>query len=152
MNKFKNLRPKLQVIDGRPMASSLEMARDFGLAHIHLLGIVETVRLMRWERCGKDDLVDATCVDAQGLAQPMVWISHDGFYRLLIGLSGRRAQQCAAAYMMAFGEHARPDAGGAPAPWSDTVPAARFPDAVPMHGELSRAMDLLDALSHQTRH
>ncbi len=148
MPSLKSPKPRLDVIDGRPMACSLALAADFGVAHSHLLGLAEAVRLLRPHTRFDEDFVPAQSTDAQGHAQPALRISHRGFTNLLIGLSGRQAQRCFAVYTMAFEDlQAELDAG----PPGNTR-APQPPRSAPMDGHVAQAMDLLDALSPQARH
>lgn len=96
------IQPHLQVLDGVPMASSVLLARDFGVRHPRVMRLVaHAVRLV----AGSDEeraFRSGSFTDRRGRTRPMAHLSRDGFSYVLTGLEGPRARECAAAYFRAF--------------------------------------------------
>ena len=79
----------LEVVNGRVMVSSLQVAEHFGKRHdnilrdIKRLEIPEDFRLLNFE--------ESSYVNQQGKEQPMYLMTRDGFTLLVMGFTGPRA-------------------------------------------------------------
>ncbi len=94
--------PRLQVLDGLPMASSVLLAKDFGVRHARVLRLVLHATRLVAGSAEERAFRPGSFIDARGRNRPMAYLSRDGFGYVLTGLEGPRARECAAAYFRAF--------------------------------------------------
>lgn len=115
----KPVKPRLTVIDGRVITTSLAVAEYFGVEHLAVLTGIRNLE------CSKEfhesHFALADCADADGKRQPVIRMTRGGF-ELWVSASvgtGKKARAAAAAYLEAFGmvEEARlfPTVGMRPA-------------------------------------
>lgn len=96
------LQPHLQVLDGVPMASSVLLAKDFGVRHQRVLRLVVHATRLVAGSAEERAFRSGTFTDRRGRTRPMAHLSRDGFGYVLTGLEGPRARECASAYFRAF--------------------------------------------------
>lgn len=115
----KPVKPRLTVIDGRVITTSLAVAEYFGVEHWAVLTAIRNLECSKEFRESHFALAD--CADADGKRQPVIRMTRGGF-ELWVSASvgtGKKARAAAAAYLEAFGmvEEARqfPTVGMQPA-------------------------------------
>jgi Rha family phage regulatory protein len=92
--------PQLTIVNGRPVATSLNVADVFGKRHdnvvraIKRLDIPKEFNLLNFE--------EITYIDDMGRNQPMYHITRDGFTLLAMGFTGKEAMRFKLAYIEAF--------------------------------------------------
>jgi Rha family phage regulatory protein len=96
------LQPHLQILDGAPMASSVQLARDFGVRHPRVMRLVAHAMRLVAGSAEERAFRSGSFTDRRGRTRPMAHLSRDGFGYVLTGLEGPRARECAAAYFRAF--------------------------------------------------
>lgn len=96
------VKPCLQVLDGLPMASSVLLAKDFGVRHARVLRLVTHATRLVAGSAEERAFRPGSFIDPRGRTRPMAYLSRDGFGYVLTGLEGPRARECAAAYFRAF--------------------------------------------------
>lgn len=92
----------VDLIDGRPITTSLNIARNFEKRHTDVLRAISKLG------CSQDfsqrNFESADYVDAQGKPRRAYRITRDGFAFLAMGFTGARAAQWKEAYIRAFNE------------------------------------------------
>ena len=90
-----------EIINGRPMISSLDVARRFGKRHDNFIRKIENsysynrmIRLLKIEA--------ANYKDQQGKFRKMYYLTKDAFSYLVMGLTGKEADKWKWAYIEAF--------------------------------------------------
>ena len=96
------IQPCLQILDGVPMASSVLLAKDFGVRHARVLRLVMHATRLVAGSAEERAFRPGSLTDPRGRTGPMAYLSRDGFGYVLTGLEGPRARECAAAYFRAF--------------------------------------------------
>jgi len=96
------IQPRLQVLDGVAMASSVQLARDFGVRHPRVMRLVAHAMRLVAGSAEERAFRSGTFTDRRGCTRPMAHLSRDGFGYVLTGLEGPHARECAAAYFRAF--------------------------------------------------
>lgn len=93
--------PVLAVVDGTPTTTSVDVARQFGKQHLH---VMERIRALIPELPEKHQsdfrLVDY--IDAKGENRPAYELNRDGFVVLAMGFTGKKALGFKLAYIDAF--------------------------------------------------
>jgi len=91
---------KLEVINGHPMASSIDVAKTFGKLHKNVIRDIERLEVPRnWAGLNFEP---GSYADAQGQMRPMVNMTRDGFTILAMGFTGSKAMRFKIAYIEAF--------------------------------------------------
>lgn len=84
------------------MASSLLLAKDFGVRHARVLRLVTHATRLVAGSAEERAFRAGSFTDRRGRVRPMAYLSRDGFGYVLTGLEGPHARECAAAYFRAF--------------------------------------------------
>lgn len=90
----------LDLVDGRPVATSLNIAEVFGKRHDRVLRAIENMEIPANFR--RPNFGEASYVDAQGKSRRMFTMTRDGFTLLAMGFTGKAAMQFKIAYIEAF--------------------------------------------------
>jgi Rha family phage regulatory protein len=102
MNAEMGTKPKLQIVDGRPMTTSLTVAEHFGKRHKNVLRDIEGLRAQVSEDFGRLNFEPSSYLNEQKKPQPMYRLSRDGFAMLAMGFTGTAAVKWKEAYIRAF--------------------------------------------------
>jgi len=100
--------PRLDLVNGRPVATSLNVAEVFGKQHQHVIRAIKNLTNdIDAPNFGEPDFSrsnfgPSSYVDERGKAQPMYQITRDGFTLLAMGFTGKAAMQFKLAYIDAF--------------------------------------------------
>jgi len=94
--------PKVEVIDGRVVTTSLAIAEYFGKLHKHILRDIREAEVPDLFRESNFGLT--YYLDQQSKKQPMYHVTKDGFIFLVMGFTGREAAQIKVAYITAFNQ------------------------------------------------
>ena len=94
--------PKLSIIEGRPTASSLEVAEMFGKEHKHVLEAIREAMKECPIEFNETNFRPVEYKDAKGEMRPMYSLSRDGFSILAMGFTGKRATEFKLAYIKQF--------------------------------------------------
>ena len=90
----------VEIIDGLPCTTSIQIARHFGKRHDNVLPAIKTLG------CSPEfsalNFKAAEYLDAQGKPRMMYNITRDGFTMLAMGFTGKRAMVWKEAYIAAF--------------------------------------------------
>lgn len=92
----------VDLIDGRPITTSLNIARSFGKRHTNVLRAI--TKLDCTTEFSRLNFEPADYVDTRGKRQLAFRITRDGFAFLAMGFTGSRAAQWKEAYIRAFNE------------------------------------------------
>jgi Rha family phage regulatory protein len=90
----------VEMHNGVPMVSSLQVAEHFGKQHYNVLRDIKSLQAdanfiaLNFEGNGY--------VDARGRTMPMYWMTKDGFSLLVMGFTGNEAMRWKIAYINAF--------------------------------------------------
>jgi Rha family phage regulatory protein len=92
--------PRLDLVQGRPVTDSLNVAEVFGKKHQSVMRTIRSLDVPEeFSRC---NFAPHTYVDGRGNTQPMCQITRDGFTLLAMGFTGKAAMQFKLAYIEAF--------------------------------------------------
>lgn len=94
--------PAVSLVNGRPAATSLQVAEHFGKRHDH---IVRDIRRIISECPGDFTAPNfgvSEYIDETGRSLPMFILHRDGFMLLVMGYTGKKALQIKLAYIAAF--------------------------------------------------
>lgn len=92
--------PSLQLIDGCPVTTSLDIADHFRKRHDNVLQSIENIDCS--EEFRRLNFQGTTYQDAQGKSRPLYHITRDGFVFLAMGFTGPEAARWKEAYIRAF--------------------------------------------------
>jgi Rha family phage regulatory protein len=92
--------PRLDLVDGRPVTTSLNVADVFGKQHQHVMRAIRSLDVP--EEFSRSNFGPSAYVDERGKAQPMCNLTRDGFTLLAMGFTGKAAMQFKLAYIDAF--------------------------------------------------
>lgn len=81
----------VEIKDGVPMVSSLQVAEKFGKRHNDTLRSIQNLEMS--EEFGQRNFARADYADAQGKPRPMFWMTRDGFWALAMTFTGKEAAQ-----------------------------------------------------------
>ncbi len=95
-------RPRLLMIDGRPMTTSLALARHFDKRHDNVLRDIRRAAGDAPKRFARLNFLPATYVNEQGKKQPMYYLPANGFWFVAMGFTGAEAGRWKIAYIRAF--------------------------------------------------
>lgn len=90
----------VDLIDGKPMCTSNDIARHFGKQHKNVLQAIDMLELPDDFRQLNFQPIEYT--DERGRKQPCYQITRDGFTLLAMGFTGKRAMAWKLAYLAAF--------------------------------------------------
>ncbi len=94
--------PKVEIINGRVVTTSLAIAEYFGKRHDNVLRdirnaeVPDSFRVLNFE--------ESSYLNQQSKKQPMYHVTKDGFIFLVMGFTGREAAQIKVAYITAFNQ------------------------------------------------
>ena len=98
----KQIVPKVSIVEGIPVATSLDIADFFSKRHKDVL------KSIREADCSRDfrrlNFAPAKYIDAQGKPRPMSNITKDGFVFVMMGFTGKKAAQLKEAYIRKFNQ------------------------------------------------
>lgn len=94
------LKINLELTDGVPMASSLDIAEKFGKRHKNVLQAIEGLEMP--EDFSGLNFQPTSYLDTQNKERPMTNMTRDGFTLLAMGFTGKAAMLWKVAYMSAF--------------------------------------------------
>ena len=127
--------PTLHMADGKPTATSLQVAEHFGKQHKTVL------RAIRNLGCSaaftERNLALSEFVDSTGRRLPMYHITRDGFALLAMGFTGKEAMRWKEAYIAAFNA-------------MEAQLAARTPAPEALLATMAGLMEQMIALQHKT--
>jgi Rha family phage regulatory protein len=101
-NFIEDVLPKLVVIEGRPTASSLEVAEMFGKMHKDVLEAIRKSAEDCSEEFSQRNFTPRDYTDQRGKTQPMYNLTKNGFTMLAMGFVGKRAAAFKEAYIAQF--------------------------------------------------
>jgi Rha family phage regulatory protein len=96
--------PKLKVINGKPYATSMEIARRFNKAHKNVLRDIERTISGCSEEFNRLNFEPVKYKDAKGEMRPCFDITRDGFAILAMGFTGREAMVWKEAFLASYNE------------------------------------------------
>jgi len=98
-------RPAVEIIDGKPTTTSLEVARVFGKRHDDVLKTIRNLRKDLPEECLRNFAETSATVQQPngGTREVPAWqLTRDGFTLLAMGFTGKRALAFKLSYIAAF--------------------------------------------------
>ena len=101
-NYIEDTLPKLTVIDGKPVISSLEVAEMFGKEHKDVLKAIRNAVDDCSEEFAQRNFAPGSYLDTQNQSRPMFSLSRDGFTLLAMGFTGKQAAAYREAYIKQF--------------------------------------------------
>ena len=128
-NLMKTTAPALNVVDGTPTVSSLDVARHFGKRHERVLDAARTL-IAELPDAAQHNFVLSEYRDATGRALPSYRMTRDGFTLLAMGFTGPQALKFKLAYIDAFNRMEAELSRRYVAPLSNDK---QFRNGVPMH-------------------
>ena len=96
------LTPTVSIVEGRPVVSSLDLAKSFGKPHSDLMRSVKTAVRHVSENFSQSNFALAEYLDAQDKPRPYFVLSRDGFSFVVMGFTGAKAAKWKEAYIQAF--------------------------------------------------
>lgn len=106
--------PALSIVNGQPVASSLDVARHFGKSHSQVLRDIRRAASQAPETAGLDFMF-STRGNARGRRQTVCHLGQDGFAAVVAGYTGQNAARLKAAYLERYRElEGAPAGNGAP--------------------------------------
>lgn len=94
--------PALLVIEGKVMATSLDVSEVFKKAHKHVLRDIEEIIKSCPAEFGRPNFGLSSYLNVQNKAQPMYNLTRDAFMLVAMGFSGAKAVEFKVAYISAF--------------------------------------------------
>jgi len=94
--------PRLDLVDGRPVTTSLNIAEVFSKKHPSVMRSIRNLDVP--EEFSLCNFAQSTYVNDRGQCQPMYQITRDGFTLLAMGFTGKAAMQFKLAYIEAFNQ------------------------------------------------
>lgn len=94
--------PSVELVDGQPMASSLNVAKHFGKRHDHVLRDIKALECS--PEFAARNFARSEYVDRSGRTQKAFRMTRDGFIFLVMGYTGRTAAAMKEAYIQRFNE------------------------------------------------
>ena len=79
----------VEIRDGVPVVSSLQVADKFGKRHYDVLRSIQNLEMS--EEFSARNFAAAEYADAQGKPRPMYWMTRDGFWGLAMTFTGKEA-------------------------------------------------------------
>jgi Rha family phage regulatory protein len=101
-NYIEDTLPKLAVVDGKPVISSLEIAQMFGKEHKDVLKAIRNVVDDSSEEFGQRNFALTSYKDTWNREMPMCNLSRDGFSALAFSFTGKKAAAYREAYIRQF--------------------------------------------------
>jgi len=96
--------PKVEVIDGVVVTTSLAIAEYFGKRHDNIVAAIRDQLAQVPDSFSDLNFQDTHYLDKQGKKRPMYHVTKDGFIFLVMGFTGREAAQIKVAYITAFNQ------------------------------------------------
>lgn len=101
-NYIEDTLPKLEVVDGKPVISSLEVAQMFGKEHYNVLRDIKALVSDCSEEFAQLNFEGGSYLDTQNQSRPKYLVSRDGFTMLAMGFTGKKAAAYREAYIKQF--------------------------------------------------
>ena len=95
-----NITPKLSAVEGVPVVSSLDIAEHFGKQHKNILRDIERLEIPDDFR--RLNFEPSSYVNGQNKEQPAYNLTRDGFSFLVMGFTGKKANEWKVKYIEAF--------------------------------------------------
>lgn len=92
--------PHLDLVEGRPVTTSINIAQVFGKRHDRVLRAIDQLDIPDDFR--RPNFGEASYMDAQGKPRPMYHLTRDGFTLLAMGFTGKAAMTWKLRYIEAF--------------------------------------------------
>jgi anti-repressor protein len=96
------LESMVQLVNGQPVTSSINVAQVFGKPHKNVLQAIENLDCS--EEFRRLNFQPATYLDAQGKPRPMFFMTQDGWVFLVMAFTGKKAAQFKERYIAAFNQ------------------------------------------------
>lgn len=96
------LAPILELAQGRPVCTSLNVAKHFGKQHKNVLRDIERIKTDLDENFNQLNFEPVDYLDAKGELRPAYQLTRDGFTLLAFGFTGKRALAWKVKYIQAF--------------------------------------------------
>jgi Rha family phage regulatory protein len=96
------LKPRITLIDGRVMATSLVVAEHFGKQHRNVMQAIKTTLMDSPRQFNELNFQLVTYRDAKGESGPMYRMTRDGFALIAMGFTGKAAIEWKVAYIDTF--------------------------------------------------
>ena len=90
----------VEVRDGVPMTSTLEVAERFEKRHSDVLRAVQTLECSR--EFHQRNFASTEYLDSGGRKQPMYWMTRDGWSMLVMGFTGKKASEWKEKFLKVF--------------------------------------------------
>lgn len=94
--------PVLELAQGRPVCTSLNVAKHFGKQHLHVLRDIRKIITGLPAGFDESNFGLAEYIDEQGKPRPFYQLTRDGFTLLAFGFTGKRALAWKVKYIQAF--------------------------------------------------
>jgi Rha family phage regulatory protein len=98
----KNVSRPIELIQGRPMTTSLVIAKHFGMEHREVLRAIRTTLEDLSEDFGRCNFAPSSYINLQNKSQPMYRLTRNGFAFIAMGFTGRIAARWKEVYIKAF--------------------------------------------------
>ena len=102
MNTTAVVVPRLDLIDGRPVTTSPNVAEVFGKQHKNVLKAIARVKNDAGDEFARLNFEPGSYLDENNQPRPMFNITRDGFTLLAMGFTGKEAMRFKLAYIAAF--------------------------------------------------
>ena len=126
--------PTLKIVNGRPMASSLDIAAHFNKRHERVLNAIRSLEIP--EEFAEHNFVLSEYTDPTGRKLPSIDMTRDGLTVLVMGFTGKHAMEWKLKYIEAF-NRMEEQVMGALIP-QDQPPFQPSPRQLPKTGQLSQ--------------
>ncbi len=100
MKKNTQIKPNLEIVDGKVNTTSLDVAEKFSKEHKNVLRDIEKIECSQAFR--RLNFEPSSYKNEQNKKQPMFRITRDGFAILVMGFTGKKAMQWKEKYIAAF--------------------------------------------------
>jgi len=149
----RNAHPVVQIENGQPITTSVEVARVFEKRHDHVLDSIKTL-LAQLGDVNHPNFRAVNYTDQKGESRPAYHLTRDGFTLLAMRFTGKRALAFQVAYIKAFNQMEAALADAAPAQQALPLPPAPEPHkalspAVAQEIAAQASQSILDALQRQ---
>lgn len=95
---------QVDVVEGRPAVTSLQVANAFGKEHKHVLRDIRAILDQDEDGFGRSNFGQSSYLNDQGREMPMYVMGKDGFILLVMGYTGPDAMAVKKAYIARFNE------------------------------------------------
>lgn len=95
---------KIEVVNGKPSVTSLQVAEAFGKEHFHVIRDIRAIIDADDDGFGASNFGVSSYLSEQNKEMPMFVMSKDGFVLLVMGYTGSEAMRMKKAYIARFNE------------------------------------------------